>query len=97
MSAPFLEKPTGQSVAADVDAILASVAKDVTFCAGGTAEAELSESGAAVFDGSCSIAESQIHGSNVSFCPPKCPVVTSSRPCLGTQHTPQLQHILLFN
>ncbi|KAK9820989.1 hypothetical protein WJX81_002818 [Elliptochloris bilobata] len=65
VSAPFLEKATERSVVTDVDQILDNVAKDVTFAAGGTAEAELCDNGAAVFDGSCSIAESQLHGSMV--------------------------------
>ncbi len=68
LSAPFLEHSTSRSNGADVDQVLTAVAKDVSFAAGGTAEAELCEGGAAVFDGTCSIAESQLHGSNVSPC-----------------------------
>lgn len=67
VSAPFLENTTAQAAAIDVDQVVASIAKDVTFAAGGTAEAELFDNGAAVFDSSCSIAESQIHGNDVSF------------------------------
>ena len=66
VSAPFLEKSPAQSAPTDVDQIVASIAKDVSFAAGGTAEAELFDNGAALFDSSCSIAESQVHGDDVS-------------------------------
>jgi hypothetical protein len=92
LSAPFLEHSTSRSNGADVDQVLTAVAKDVSFAAGGTAEAELCEGGAAVFDGTCSIAESQLHGSNVSPCasPPGMCCFDSTLCCLALllqQHT----------